>query len=716
MRAGRFLRAILLAGVCLAQAPAIALTGSSARPVKATPPAIDPDLDVQLQALLRQAYDRPELARQRLERLEQDPALAVHEAQLLFGKARLLTAAGDTAAARDLAALLTSHPRQEARVSLIRAEIAEREGDIPAAEDFALRARDALGPSCVLRPLDRPERSARGADEGSDPASAGPGTLTPSLMQTGPDCDFRALWFALQIIFRMHEGSGAFASAESVQREALALAQAGRDPYLTALSQSQMGLILQEQGQAEVARGWFAQALLAIQGDSLGSIRIKVNEAMFHARNRDTEHEFREFEEALYLATQANAPHFIALIQANLTDAYLNSGNLRDAVHLGEQALPALMRYKDRRTERVLRQNLAIGYIRLHRFDEARTSLSRIDDLRRGMSDLSIRINELSELSEAWAAAGQPREALRVFREERRLTEAVQARNREASLQELRAKYDSEGKERALALLKREAQIKEQQLTNQVLVQRVGIAAVALLGLSLLLAGVMLLRVRSANRLLKDSQALLRVQSERDPLTDLANRRHFLALMDQYARETFAGSLLMVDIDHFKRINDAYGHAVGDVVLAEVARRLSASVRAQDLVVRWGGEEFLIFVPAESSAASGTPLPVLASRILQAVGELPIETAGGPVRVSVSIGFANFPLPPLGHLMHWERAVTWADMTLYTAKAQGRNRAVGVETVRADDPGALLEIEVDFEAACSSDRVRLITLPGPAEG
>ena len=89
------------------------------------------------------------------------------------------------------------------------------------------------------------------------------------------------------------------------------------------------------------------------------------------------------------------------------------------------------------------------------------------------------------------------------------------------------------------------------------------------------------------------------MQSERDPLTNLANRRHFLSVMQAEqarggAEAGFDGALLLVDIDHFKHVNDSHGHAAGDIVLCEVARRLNEAVRGDDLVVRWGGEEFLV--------------------------------------------------------------------------------------------------------------------------
>ena len=185
-------------------------------------------------------------------------------------------------------------------------------------------------------------------------------------------------------------------------------------------------------------------------------------------------------------------------------------------------------------------------------------------------------------------------------------------------------------------------------------------------------------------RLLVSSQAQLRVQSERDPLTNLANRRHFLSVMQTTralgrGESGFDGALLLVDIDHFKHVNDGHGHAAGDLVLCEVAKRLNEAVRGDDLVVRWGGEEFLVLalqVPAEQ-------VELLAERVLRFIGDPPVMVQGAPVRVTVSIGYARFPLPPNTLPVAWEQAINLADMALYTAKNQGRNRAVGIVAAQA---------------------------------
>jgi diguanylate cyclase (GGDEF)-like protein len=194
------------------------------------------------------------------------------------------------------------------------------------------------------------------------------------------------------------------------------------------------------------------------------------------------------------------------------------------------------------------------------------------------------------------------------------------------------------------------------------------------------LAALLYRRVHHVNRRLAHNHDVLRRQSLHDPLTGLANRR---ALAEALPGEA-TGGLLLVDIDHFKRINDECGHAAGDAVLVDVAQRLLACVRAGDLVVRWGGEEFLIHAPGLDAAAT----EALADRVCQAVAARPVALETGPRAVTVSVGHGSFPLAEAPGPMPTDRAIHLVDMALYGAKNQGRNRSVGVAQALAADAAA----------------------------
>lgn len=161
--------------------------------------------------------------------------------------------------------------------------------------------------------------------------------------------------------------------------------------------------------------------------------------------------------------------------------------------------------------------------------------------------------------------------------------------------------------------------------------------------------------------------------SSKDALTGLSNRRSFeMALgreVDRVARAGEAALLLMLDIDHFKAVNDTHGHAVGDVVIRAVAAAVQQTVRPMDLVARIGGEEFAIILP-NCSPHVGI---AVAERVRERVSELFIEIAPGQqLGVTVSLGGAFAPQWVRSSSLLWmERA----DRQLYRAKAEGRNRA-----------------------------------------
>ncbi len=178
------------------------------------------------------------------------------------------------------------------------------------------------------------------------------------------------------------------------------------------------------------------------------------------------------------------------------------------------------------------------------------------------------------------------------------------------------------------------------------------------------------LKLAQTIRQLEASQRELRAQANTDPLTGLANRRFFdeiagkeLSLM---RRQQDYFSVLMIDIDHFKAVNDTYGHPAGDEILKRVAATLSTNLREEDTVARIGGEEFVVCSPATNRLAS----IVLAERLRKAVESLTIEFDGKRIPVTISLGIALRPLD--GDDL--QALLSVADERLYRAKQDGRNR------------------------------------------
>jgi diguanylate cyclase (GGDEF)-like protein len=159
----------------------------------------------------------------------------------------------------------------------------------------------------------------------------------------------------------------------------------------------------------------------------------------------------------------------------------------------------------------------------------------------------------------------------------------------------------------------------------------------------------------------------------RDGLTKAYNRTYFLDRLETevaYARRHHTSlSLLMFDVDHFKRVNDTYGHVAGDYVLAKLSTLALATVRAEDVFARYGGEEFAVL-------CRGVPLPsagILGERLRQIIETTPFEHEGIRMPVTVSIGIAAYPELPIENAHQF---IASADEALYEAKRSGRNRVL----------------------------------------
>jgi diguanylate cyclase (GGDEF)-like protein len=192
-------------------------------------------------------------------------------------------------------------------------------------------------------------------------------------------------------------------------------------------------------------------------------------------------------------------------------------------------------------------------------------------------------------------------------------------------------------------------------------------------------------KLSDANKALLETNKELHQLSITDGLTGLLNRKHILELLDrEISRSRRYGhpvSVLMLDIDHFKNVNDTYGHQTGDTVMRRLADLFCDTVRENDLVGRYGGEEFLILLP-DSDAQNGVQT---AQRIRKMVQDLKIETSGEHVSVSVSIGISSYPQ----YGQDTNAVICAADAALYQAKSNGRNQVVLSETNTCRQPAVV---------------------------
>ncbi len=157
-----------------------------------------------------------------------------------------------------------------------------------------------------------------------------------------------------------------------------------------------------------------------------------------------------------------------------------------------------------------------------------------------------------------------------------------------------------------------------------------------------------------------------------DPLTNLHNRRYFFEVahreMERARRYESPLSLIMIDIDRFKDVNDTHGHLIGDLVLRHIAERLKAQLREIDVLCRYGGEEFVILLPDTNLEAAYQ----VAERLRQTIVQTPIQADGKQVKVTTSLGVAYMD----ADCHQIDELIRYADQALYQAKSAGRNQSI----------------------------------------
>ncbi|HEY1129355.1 MAG TPA: GGDEF domain-containing protein [Roseateles sp.] len=506
--------------------------------------------------------------------------------------------------------------------------------------------------------------------------------------------------------------SGELDGSLNYGHSALRLAEQTGQPWRVALTLVSLAFTSDRADTPARARQLIAQALTEAQKDPdpMTLNRVYTMRGILYANDSDSSITLQANSDALEQATRAGADSVRALGLANFADYHLRQGHPARALELAQQALPLARATRNFNAESVARSNIGLAKIAMGRIAEGR------DDVRAGIT-LDEQQGALSYASAGWEElagylekAGDLAGAVNAYREHRRMSERVLRDETRKLLLEAQERQDAEQRARDIELLNRGNALKAEQVhqRNLALMLWAALGGCVLVSLGLLYQAFR--RVRRTNEALAHSNASLKRQSETDPLTGLANRRHFQAAIKSLSGAGgLAASVFLIDIDHFKRINDSFGHAAGDAVLIDIAGRLRQAVRDDDLIVRWGGEEFLVV----ARSREGLFAPQLAQRLLDLIGGRPVQQEGRDIPVTASIGFISLPVPPHGLNLTWERAIDLVDTVMYLAKAHGRNKAYGVERIDALDPLAAAQLTARLEAAWGEGRVGLQVLNGP---
>lgn len=325
-------------------------------------------------------------------------------------------------------------------------------------------------------------------------------------------------------------------------------------------------------------------------------------------------------------------------------------GRYAEALPVLDEALRVFLRDQHPEREMMVRQTRGIVHRRAGNVSAAIVDLEATRSYFRQQKNVRYLEKSEEELALVYAAAGRWHDAYDASTRSAALQRELAAKLREEHSSRLRVQFDAERKEQEnRALLRdKEAAARIDRLQRIILILGAAIIAV--------LAYLMFRLARERRR--------MREMAMTDELTRLPNRRHFFAVAEQTGGPL---SLLAFDIDHFKRVNDTWGHAAGDVVLQRVAHACRAALRPGDTIGRTGGEEFMVLLPATNEDAAVH----VAERLRAAVEALDFAEIDAEMRVTISIGAAERTRDE-----SFTRLAALADELLYRAKNAGRNRVV----------------------------------------
>ncbi len=517
-----------------------------------------------------------------------------------------------------------------------------------------------------------------------------------------------------------HGEEGNFPAALSTLQEAAALARQYAHPIQTVMALNALAQLYTTLKQYDKGFEALEEALpIAALTDSPGRIAtLKNTEYGLAIETNQPKRALKALLAGLALERQIGADRMIAVSLVNLSDSYLKEGDYRNALAYANQAIDAALPLNALSTEATARVNIGQAYLGMGRLAEGKRSFEEGLAVYEKSADKPALQEVMLEYGLALERAGDMPGAVAAYHRERKLSNELFEAQRQKAVMELQGKYEADKKERQIELLRRENQVKSAEIDNRRLQQRVWWLLAVVFALASVIVGILYRKVRHANAQLKVKNLELKQQSSRDPLTSLYNRRHFQEFMRTQvhaekrglggAAEDMVGALFLIDVDHFKHVNDTYGHAAGDAVLTMISENLREILRETDMIVRWGGEEFLAFLPA----LPRNGVDEIARRLLAGISSNQIDYQGTAISVNVSIGFAPFPLSPGEQPLPWERAVNLVDMALYMAKGHGRNRAYGVRGFANFGATSMEHIEQDLESAWREGFVDLSVVLG----
>ncbi len=426
-------------------------------------------------------------------------------------------------------------------------------------------------------------------------------------------------------------------------------------------------------------------------------------------------------QQGLQWARKLNNKLSVATLLNNLGDLRLKQGQHAEAAQLFTEAKQLAEQLNF--SAMVLTAEFNRGYIQVLQ-GKHQDGLAQMAAMVAKARELQLADTELlsyvGELADAYGIAKAHADEARLLREYNVLSQNIFKTDRDQEVSALQEAFSAKEKAKQIESLEQQNKLNTAELAQKQLQQRV----MLLFGLVVLLATALLYllyrKVRNANQQLRQANDQLAYNSLHDPLTGLLNRRSLHEFMQKRTEQgerrqlptASTDGFILLDIDYFKHINDHHGHAAGDAVLIEIGQRLKQLTRQGDMVLRWGGEEFLIVL----RNLNQTALTNFTNRALQVIGSTPVPYQNSNIPVTASAGFLTLPFAGIDETqLNWEKALKLADMALYMGKVHGRNRGYGLVALHRPYEELKAQLETDLSLPIEQGHLEITLVLGPPQ-
>lgn len=509
---------------------------------------------------------------------------------------------------------------------------------------------------------------------------------------------------------------GEFKKASELVNRALVISEdIGSQPHI-AYSLSSLGSIYWGQNNYEKALENFLSALkIQEKNNHLENIAsIKNNIGLIFLSTKNNIRAIEYFSQALEIWEELGQKRAVAIANINISNCYANLGEYEKSIEYFLSSLKNSEEIGDERLSGMILTNIAISYYNSYNYEKAEEFFNKALTLTKKNDDkgniirayiylgsiykdigkynfalekenealqIAEEINDFfqikyiyEEISDIYAQMNDFEKALHYHIRYKEINDSLFNIEISEQITEMETKYETEKKEQQIVLLEKDNTIANMEITKQksmLMYLTTGIILIVIFAIIV---------IRLFNQKAKTAKALevangkLEELSRTDPLTKLCNRRYMNEIIERervrIKRVFEPFSFILMDIDHFKNVNDRYGHECGDYILATIAVILRSAVRKQDVVGRWGGEEFLLFLPATSLKGALT----IAESIRKKIADYPFNYSSTNIAITATLGVSEYK-----ETISVEACIKLADDALYTGKESGRNRVVSVQ-------------------------------------